>query len=65
MIQSRLDDVVSNNLQSQLHGIKEKIGDSIAPYSRFVRVETKKNQELSEHLKSMKSTISKIRSHIQ
>lgn len=65
VIQTRLDDVVSNNLESQLHGINEKIGNSIGPYSRFVRVETKKNTELSERLKKLKSSISEIRSHIR
>mmetsp|Transcript_6393 Transcript_6393/g.10471 ORF Transcript_6393/g.10471 Transcript_6393/m.10471 type:complete len:648 (-) Transcript_6393:175-2118(-) len=65
LLQSRIDESITLNINTQLHSVKEKINHSLGPYSRFVRLESKKTEELTILMKSMKSTIQDIRSKIQ
>jgi hypothetical protein len=65
MLQARIDESITLNINTQLHSVKEKINHSLGPYSRFVRLETKKTEELGEEMKEIKSTIQLIRSKIQ
>lgn len=65
VLQGRIDESITLNINTQLHSVKEKINHSLGPYSRFVRVETKKTDELGEKMKDIKSTIQEIRSKIQ
>lgn len=65
MLQGRIDESITLNINTQLHSVKEKINHSLGPYSRFVRLESKKTEELVNELKVIKSTTQSIRSKIQ
>jgi polyhydroxyalkanoate synthesis regulator phasin len=60
-MQSQLDTVISNNLERELRGISDRIGDAVAPYSRFVELERKKVAESTEKLKTLRQTVRDIR----
>ena len=51
MLQGRIDESITLNINTQLHSVKEKINHSLGPYSRFVRLESKKTEELVNELK--------------
>jgi DNA-directed RNA polymerase subunit F len=65
VLQGRIDESITLNINTQLHSVKEKINHSLGPYSRFVRLESKKTEELVNELKVIKSTTQSIRSKIQ
>lgn len=64
-LQSRIDESITLNINTQLHSVKEKINHSLGPYSRFVRMETKRADELTEKVKELKSNIQDIRTKVQ
>ena len=65
LLQNKLDEVVTNSINTELLNVKEKINDSIGPYSRFVRIENKKTIEILEELMTIKKSVSSIRSKIK
>lgn len=65
LLQNKLDEVVANSINTELLNVKEKINDSIGPYSRFVRIESKKTVELLEELKTIKRSVATIRAKVR
>jgi hypothetical protein len=61
---TKLDEVLVNGVRAQLNSVKEKINDSVGPYSRFVRIESKRTSDLSEELAKVKNVVSSIRTKI-
>ena len=65
VLQNRIDESITLNINTQLHSVKEKIYHSLGPYSRFVRLETKKTEELTSKMQDIKSTVQHIRSKVE
>ena len=60
-MQTQIDTVITNNLERELRGISDRIGDAVAPYSRFVERESQKVAESMESMKTLRHSVRDLR----
>lgn len=64
-MEQQLDDVIGNNLDKGMQAISERISSSIGPYTRFVRSERDKVQELKEQMGELKAAVRATKAKIK
>ena len=64
-VQSTLQGSVSSSFAMQIQGLKDKIQESVGPYSRFVRLEKQKNETFQASLLALRDEVRHIRNKVR
>jgi hypothetical protein len=63
-LKSGIDNIIADNIKTDMDRINSQIVDSVAPYSRFVRMERTKVVHLQKEFGEVRSNIRSIQERI-
>jgi DNA-directed RNA polymerase subunit F len=63
-VRQRLSDALRRQFGTEIRRSAERIRESIAPYSRFVRAEGEKLQEMEQELREITNALESLRARI-
>jgi predicted nuclease with TOPRIM domain len=63
-VRTRLSDALRRQFAEQIARGTERLDDTVAPYSRFVRLETEKLRETEERLEDLSGQLAALRQRV-
>eukprot|EP01041_Mallomonas_annulata_P004479 gene4479-8914_t len=65
ILRSQMSTTMASNLTNQINNLKERIMESIGPYSRFIRLENQKLEDMSVSATTLREVIRDIRNKLR